>query len=129
MPTVNIDQKTKTANYSADMVRAYLHEIGRVPLLTHEQEIVFGKQVQSMMTLLEKKEAEEKKLERQLSLKEWADLVQMSEAELDRVVNIGQRAKKKMIEANLRLVVAISLPRGTSRSTSWLRKQIAVMLK
>lgn len=108
MPTVNIDKESKTASYSADMVRAYLHEIGRVPLLTHEQEIVFGKQVQSMMTLLEKKEAEENKLDRQLSLKEWADLVQMSEAELNRVVKLGQRAKKKMIEANLRLVVAIA---------------------
>jgi RNA polymerase nonessential primary-like sigma factor len=108
MPTVNIDKQTKTANYSADMVRAYLHEIGRVPLLTHEQEIVFGKQVQSMMTLLEKKEAEESKLDRQLSLKEWANLVQLSEAELNRVVKLGQRAKKKMIEANLRLVVAIA---------------------
>ena len=108
MPKVNIEKKTKTANYSADMVRAYLHEIGRVPLLTHEQEIVFGKQVQTMMTLLEKKEAEEKKLERQLNLKEWANLVQMSEAELNRVVKLGQRAKKKMIEANLRLVVAIA---------------------
>ena len=108
MPTVNIDKKTKTANYSADMVRAYLHEIGRVPLLTHEQEIVFGKQVQSMMTLIEKKEAKEKKLERQLDLKEWANLVQMSEAELNRVVKLGQRAKRKMIEANLRLVVAIA---------------------
>lgn len=108
MPTVNIDKESKTASYSADMVRAYLHEIGRVPLLTHEQEIVFGKQVQSMMTLLEKKEEEENKLDRQLSLKEWADLVQMSEAELNRVVKLGQRAKKKMIEANLRLVVAIA---------------------
>lgn len=108
MPKVNIAKTTKTANYSADMVRAYLHEIGRVPLLTHEQEIVFGKQVQTMMTLLEKKEAEEKKLERQLNLKEWANLVQMSEAELNRVVKLGQRAKKKMIEANLRLVVAIA---------------------
>ena len=33
------------------MVRTYLHEIGRVPLLTHEQEIVYGKQVQQMMSL------------------------------------------------------------------------------
>ena len=108
MPKVNIAKTTNNANYSADMVRAYLHEIGRVPLLTHEQEIVLGKQVQAMMTLLEKKEEEEKKLEQQLSLKEWAELVQLSEAELNRVVKLGQRAKKKMIEANLRLVVAIA---------------------
>lgn len=108
MPTAKIDKQTKTTNYSADMVRAYLHEIGRVPLLTHEQEIVYGKQVQNMMTLLEKKEQLEKKLNRQLNLKEWATEVQLSEAELNRVVKKGQWAKKKMIEANLRLVVAIA---------------------
>ncbi len=109
MPTAKIEKKqTKTTNYSADMVRAYLHEIGRVPLLTHEQEIVYGKQVQTMMTLLEKKEKLEKKLERPINLKEWATEVQLSEAELNRVVKKGQWAKKKMIEANLRLVVAIA---------------------
>ncbi len=108
MPTAKIEQPKQTINYSADMVRAYLHEIGRVPLLTHEQEIVYGKQVQTMMTLLEKKTALEKKLERKLSLKEWADEVQLSEVELNRVIKKGQWAKKKMIEANLRLVVAIA---------------------
>jgi RNA polymerase nonessential primary-like sigma factor len=109
MPTAKIDKKqTKKTNYSADMVRAYLHEIGRVPLLTHEQEIVYGKQVQKMMTLLAKKEKQERKLGRELSLKEWASEVNLSEAELNRVIQQGQRAKRKMIEANLRLVVAIA---------------------
>ncbi|HHP7229564.1 MAG TPA: RNA polymerase sigma factor, RpoD/SigA family [Xenococcaceae cyanobacterium] len=108
MPTAKIAKQTKNTNYSADMVRAYLHEIGRVPLLTHEQEIIYGKQVQTMMTLLEQKEQLEQKLNRQLSLKEWADQVQLSEAELNRVIKKGQWAKKKMIEANLRLVVAIA---------------------
>ncbi|MGV2827254.1 RNA polymerase sigma factor, RpoD/SigA family [Myxosarcina sp. GI1(2024)] len=108
MPKAKIDKSTKKANHSADMVRTYLHEIGRVPLLTHEQEIVYGKQVQKMMTLLAVKEELEQKLNRQLSLKEWANEVQMSEVELDRVVKIGQRSKRKMIEANLRLVVAIA---------------------
>lgn len=42
--------------YTTDAVRAYLHEIGRVPLLSHEDEIVLGKQVQKMMALLEIKE-------------------------------------------------------------------------
>lgn len=108
MPQANIKPQTKNVNLSADMVRSYLHEIGRVPLLTYEQEIVLGKQVQAMMILLETKEEEEKKLDTQLSLKEWAELVQLSEAELNRIVKVGQRAKKKMIEANLRLVVAIA---------------------
>ena len=106
MPKAKIEKTTK-GNYSADMVRTYLHEIGRVPLLTHEQEIVYGKQVQKMMTLLtEKKELEQQGAE--LSLKEWAENVQLSEIELNRVIEQGQRAKQKMIEANLRLVVAIA---------------------
>jgi len=108
MPKAKINKENKKANYSADMVRTYLHEIGRVPLLTHEQEIVFGKQVQKMMTLLTIKEKLEKKLGKELSLKEWADEAQMSEGELNRAVQQGQRAKRKMIEANLRLVVAIA---------------------
>ncbi len=108
MPKAKINKENKKANYSADMVRTYLHEIGRVPLLTHEQEIVFGKQVQKMMTLLTKKEKLEKKLGLEPSLKEWADEAQMSEVELNRAVQQGQRAKRKMIEANLRLVVAIA---------------------
>ncbi|BAU64381.1 RNA polymerase, sigma 70 subunit, RpoD subfamily [Stanieria sp. NIES-3757] len=108
MPTAKLNQKNDKANYSADLVRTYLHEIGRVPLLTHEQEIVYGKQVQKMMTLLTKKEKLERKLGKELSLTEWANQVNLSEAELDRAIKQGQRAKRKMIEANLRLVVAIA---------------------
>ncbi len=108
MPKAKINQSTKKTNYSADTVRTYLHEIGRVPLLTHEQEIVYGKHVQQMMTLLEAKEELEQELGKKPSLKEWAQKAQMSEVELRRVIEIGQRAKQKMIEANLRLVVAIA---------------------
>jgi RNA polymerase nonessential primary-like sigma factor len=39
---------------------------------------------------------------------EWADSVNLSENELDRALKTGDRAKRKMIEANLRLVVAIA---------------------
>jgi RNA polymerase nonessential primary-like sigma factor len=90
------------------MVRTYLHEIGRVPLLTHEQEIIYGKQVQRMMSLLEAKEALSKQLGREPQRLEWADSVNLSENELDRALKTGDRAKRKMIEANLRLVVAIA---------------------
>ena len=52
MPTANIKQTPKSSKSSVDMVRTYLREIGRVPLLTHEEEIVYGKQVQELMKLL-----------------------------------------------------------------------------
>ena len=108
MPTAKVDNKNKQPVFSADMVRTYLHEIGRVPLLNHEQEIVYGKQVQKMMLLLEKKEELEKKLGQKPNLKQWSKEVQLSEDELNRALQQGKRAKRKMIEANLRLVVAIA---------------------
>ncbi len=115
MPTAK--NRTMTANPTymgarpsapADIVRTYLHEIGRVPLLTHEQEIVLGKQVQQMMLLIEAREVLEAELKRESTLEEWAKHVEISEADLNRIMQQGQRAKQKMIEANLRLVVAIA---------------------
>ncbi|HEY9653774.1 MAG TPA: RNA polymerase sigma factor, RpoD/SigA family [Coleofasciculaceae cyanobacterium] len=108
MPIDKTKKKTTEPTFSADMVRTYLHEIGRVPLLTHEQEIVYGKQVQQMMALLEAKETLAKKLKREPTNKDWADHVRLDEASLNKIVKQGTRAKRKMIEANLRLVVAIA---------------------
>jgi len=108
MPTVNTATENLNTKFTADMVRTYLREIGRVPLLTREQEIVFGKQVQQMMTLLDAKEALAKQLHREPSLPEWAQEVHQSETDVKQTVAQGKRAKQKMIEANLRLVVAIA---------------------
>lgn len=109
MPIANTEKKTtKQPTFTADMVRTYLHEIGRVPLLTHEQEIVYGKQVQQMMALLEAKDSLAEKLQREPTQQEWMEQVHLSEAELNRAIKLGTRAKHKMIEANLRLVVAIA---------------------
>jgi len=108
MPTVNTQTENTNTKFTADMVRTYLREIGRVPLLTRDQEIIFGKQVQHMMKLVEAKEALEKKQHRQISLEEWASHVNLPEAEVTQLVHQGKRAKQKMIEANLRLVVAIA---------------------
>lgn len=108
MPTANVNAKTKQPMYSADMVRTYLHEIGRVPLLTHEQEIVYGKQVQRMMSLLEMKDQLTQTQGIEPSVKEWAKAVNLKEPELNKILEQGNRAKRKMIEANLRLVVAIA---------------------
>jgi RNA polymerase nonessential primary-like sigma factor len=108
MPTVNTQTENINTKFTADMVRTYLREIGRVPLLSREQEIVYGKQVQQMMALVEAKEALAKELDYEPSLPEWAAYVNKSETEIKQVVAQGKRAKQKMIEANLRLVVAIA---------------------
>ncbi|MGI8502717.1 MAG: RNA polymerase sigma factor, RpoD/SigA family [Hassallia sp.] len=108
MPTVNTQTENTNTKFTADMVRTYLREIGRVPLLTRDQEIIFGKQVQHMMKLVEAKEALEKKLHREISLEEWASHVDQPSSEVTQLVHQGKRAKQKMIEANLRLVVAIA---------------------
>ena len=42
---------TRTVSVDVDLVRSYLRDIGRVPLLTHEQEITLGRQVQDLMDL------------------------------------------------------------------------------
>jgi len=98
----------KTPQNSTDPVRTYLREIGRVPLLTHEQEVVYGKQVQRLVALTEKKTALSEQLGRELTLSEWSQEVDLSEAELERAIAEGEYAKRKMVEANLRLVVSVA---------------------
>lgn len=91
-----------------DSIHSYLREIGRIPLLTPQQEIVYGHQVHQMMSLLLKKEALTITLRREPTLAEWAAQVQLSQAQLDEALRQGQQAKQKMISANLRLVVAVA---------------------
>ena len=98
----------RTPSTSTDLVRTYLKEIGKVPLLTHEEEIVYGKKVQRLSSLQAERENLENKLDRPLSFAEWAALVQLSESELQSIVDEGELAKRKMVEANLRLVVSVA---------------------
>ncbi|MCL1472097.1 RNA polymerase sigma factor, RpoD/SigA family [Argonema antarcticum] len=98
----------KTAQTSTDLVRTYLREIGRVPLLTHEQEIMYGKQVQRSAALQAQKEALAAQLGHEPTLTEWAQLCGLSEAELEQQIKEGENAKRKMVEANLRLVVSVA---------------------
>jgi RNA polymerase nonessential primary-like sigma factor len=98
----------KSNGYSPDMVRTYLHEIGRVPMLTHEQEIIFGKQVQKMMELQDKRTKLAEKLGHAPTPAEFAASVKLTEAEVKQLLDRGHHAKQRMIEANLRLVVSIA---------------------
>ncbi|MBW4686262.1 MAG: RNA polymerase sigma factor, RpoD/SigA family [Komarekiella atlantica HA4396-MV6] len=98
----------KTAQTATDLVRTYLREIGRVPLLTHEEEICYGKQVQRSTTLHESREDLATKLGREPTLDEWAIATKLEPAELNEAIADGEIAKRKMVEANLRLVVSVA---------------------
>ena len=74
---------------STDPIRDYLQAIGKTPLLTLAEEQVFGAQIQAMIPLLEIPE-EARTLEQQA------------------IIRQGRRAKRRMIQANLRLVVNIA---------------------
>jgi RNA polymerase nonessential primary-like sigma factor len=97
-----------TQTSSTDLVRTYLKEIGRVPLLTHEQEILLGKQVQRLNELTQAQESLSEELGRVPTLVEWSERVAIPTDELQRAIAEGDRAKRKMVEANLRLVVSVA---------------------
>ncbi len=98
----------KTPKNPTDPVRAYLREIGRVPLLSHEEEILYAKQVQKQIIVEKQKQQLAAKLGTEPSLSQWAEAVEMTEAELEKVIAAGEMAKRKMVEANLRLVVSVA---------------------
>ncbi|MDP5337327.1 MAG: RNA polymerase sigma factor, RpoD/SigA family [Nodularia sp. (in: cyanobacteria)] len=98
----------KTAQTATDLVRTYLREIGRVPLLTHEEEICYGKQVQCSRILHEVRDSLVNQLDRQPSLEEWAIAANLEVAQLNDAIADGEIAKRKMVEANLRLVVSVA---------------------
>ena len=98
----------KTAQKSNDLVRSYLKEIGRVPLLTHEEEILYSKRVQKAIALTKVKESLVEELGREPSIEEWAKSAQVSPNELMVAIETGDSAKRKMVEANLRLVVSVA---------------------
>ena len=93
----------------ADLVRSYLRDIGRVPLLSHEQEITLGRQVQELMGIEE--------VEQELRLRadgtspspaELAKALDLSQPLLKKRLQAGRRAKERMVAANLRLVVSVA---------------------
>ncbi len=98
----------KAAAPSSDLVRTYLKEIGRVPLLTHEEEVILGKQVKYLMQLLETQTDLAERLDREPSLAEWAQAASLSLADLEKAIAAGEHAKRRMVEANLRLVVSVA---------------------
>ena len=103
------DKPARQMTYGdGDLVRSYLRDIGRVPLLSHEQEITLGRQVQELMAI----EEQEVELEQQLGTKpsqaELAKAVGLGDVVLKKRIKAGRRAKERMVAANLRLVVSVA---------------------
>ena len=88
---------------SGDSVRAYLRDIGRIPLLEHDEEILLGRKVQRLMEI---KACEE--LLGTPTKEELADSLEMTTKELRKEIRDGEKAKDKMVTANLRLVVSVA---------------------
>lgn len=76
--------------------------------LPHEQVLYYAKQVQQMQQLYKLKQDLCKTLEQEPTLSQWASRAQLSERELQTSLRQGEKAKQKLIEANLCLVVAIA---------------------
>ena len=105
MAATAVDQRPPV---DGDLVRSYLRDIGRVPLLSHEQEITLGRQVQELVRL-EEAEAEFKMRQgHEPSREEMASNLGISPAVLRRRLINGRRAKERMVAANLRLVVSVA---------------------
>ncbi|KAI9134955.1 RNA polymerase sigma factor, RpoD/SigA family [Acaryochloris sp. CCMEE 5410] len=98
----------KNSFVSKDSITTYLREISRFPLLNHEQEVIFGKQVQRLTALQEMKQELQDHLDREPTQQEWAEKAQVSVAQLQKELKLGHKANRKMVESNLRLVVSIA---------------------
>lgn len=97
-----------TASASTDTIRSYLREIGKIPMLDREQEILYGKQVQEWVFLVNLKDTLAAKLGQDPNLTEWATAANLSVDRLQTTILVGEKAKRRMVEANLRLVVSIA---------------------
>ncbi len=83
------------AGATADPVKDYLKQIGKVPLLNAEQEVELAKRIEAGLF------AEEK-------LAEGSGLSPDQRIDLEWIAEDGRRAKNHLLEANLRLVVSLA---------------------
>ncbi|PFG37890.1 RNA polymerase RpoD-like sigma 70 subunit [Georgenia soli] len=89
-------QQVVTAGATADPVKDYLKQIGKVALLNAEQEVELAKRIEAGLFAEEKLAAESENLAPKLR------------RELQWIANDGHLAKNHLLEANLRLVVSLA---------------------
>jgi len=101
--------QTKKKSFTEDSIRVYLQEIGRIRLLRAEEEIELARQIAD---LLELEEIRAKMIEHSGEIptdEEWATACDYDNLrQFNRRLHIGRRAKDKMVQSNLRLVVSIA---------------------
>ncbi|WP_432757834.1 RNA polymerase sigma factor [Saccharopolyspora erythraea] len=95
---------------SADSVRAYLKQIGKVALLNAEEEVELAKRIEAGLYAAERLRQAEEAEER---------LAMQMRRDLRWIVRDGERAKNHLLEANLRLVVSLA-KRYTGRGMAFL---------
>ncbi len=103
----NIDLSVPDGVSIEDPVRMYLKEIGKVPLLNADQEIVLAQDMENGMLaerILKAKDRDSIELKDD----EKAIVEGKSDEELQELIDLGNDAKNKLAEANLRLVVSIA---------------------
>ncbi len=94
--------------YTEDSIRVYLQEIGRIRLLRPDEEIELARKIADLLLLEELAAQFESDNGREPDTKEWAALVEMPLIKFRRRLMLGRRAKEKMVQSNLRLVVSIA---------------------
>ncbi|WP_063773532.1 RNA polymerase sigma factor [Streptomyces rubellomurinus] len=88
-------QQVAVAGATADPVKDYLKQIGKVPLLNAEQEVELAKRIEAGLFAEDKLSAADK-------------LAPKLKRELEIIAEDGRRAKNHLLEANLRLVVSLA---------------------
>ncbi len=94
--------------YTEDSIRVYLQEIGRIRLLRPDEEIELARKIADLLQLEELAVQFESEYGHYPTKKEWAALVNMPMARFRRRLMLARRAKEKMVQSNLRLVVSIA---------------------
>lgn len=98
----------KKKHYTEDSIRLYLQEIGRIRLLRADEEIELARKIADLLELERIRESLMDKLEREPLDAEWAEAVSMPLQPFRHRLHVGRRAKDKMVQSNLRLVVSIA---------------------
>nr|WP_283758766.1 RNA polymerase sigma factor RpoD [Roseofilum casamattae] len=100
--------QVKKKHYTEDSIRLYLQEIGRIRLLRADEEIELARKIADLLELERIRDDLEDGMEREASDAEWAEHVGMALPAFRYRLHLGRRAKDKMVQSNLRLVVSIA---------------------